>query len=97
MSFPIPNPPMPQRVIQVIVVAGLTIIFLGFLWIVLTLPVSSMIATGIAKGWFATDMQLTVTFIQILIEALPILIGLCVMAWGWVRTVEERETGISTV
>jgi len=56
-----------------------------------------MIATGIANNWFASDMQSTITFIQVLIEALPILIGLCVMAWGWVRTVEERETGLSTV
>jgi len=93
----IPCPSMPVKVIQVIVVAGLTIIFMGLLWIVLTLPVSNMIATGIANNWFASDMQSTITFIQVLIEALPILIGLCVMAWGWVRTVEERETGLSTV
>ena len=93
MSFPTP---MPLRVIQVIVVAGLTIVFLGLLWIVLTLPVSAMLASQIAIA-LDSDFQATVLFFQVLIELLPLLIGFSVMAWGWVRTVEERETGVSTV
>jgi len=93
MSFPTP---MPLRVIQVIVVAGLTIVFLGLLWIVLTLPVSAMLASQIAIA-LDSDFQATVLFFQVLIELLPLLIGFSVIAWGWVRTVEERETGVSTV
>jgi hypothetical protein len=84
-------------VIQVIMVAGFTIVALGILWIILTLPASTLIAKGIAEGWFDTDMVNTVLFFQVLIEALPLLVGFCVIAWGWVRTVEERETGFSTV
>jgi hypothetical protein len=42
-------------------------------------------------------MQLTVTFIQVFIEAFPLLVALFTIAWGWVRTVEERETGYSHV
>jgi len=83
-------------VIQVIVVAGLSIVFLGILWIVLTLPLSAMLASTVASG-LGTEYQSTVLFFQVLITALPLLIGLSVMAWGWVRTVEERETGFSTV
>ena len=91
------NPLMPARVIQVIVVAGLTLLGLSLLWIVLTLPVSSALASVIAQNLFDTDMLLTVQFIQVFIEAFPLLVAVFVMAWGWVRTVEERETGYSHV
>jgi len=83
-------------VIQVIVVAGLCIVFLGIFWSVLTLPVSAMLASNIAVG-LGTEYQGTVLFLQVLITILPLLIGVSVVAWGWVRTVEERETGFSSV
>jgi hypothetical protein len=84
-------------VIQVIVVAGLTIFVIGLMWIILTLPLSQLIATGLANGWFDADMLLTVTFFNLFIPAFCLIVGLGVTAWGWVRTVEERETGFSTV
>ena len=84
----------PFRVIQIIVGWGITLMCLSLLWIVFTLPVSSAVALAVSKALFDTDMEITVTFIQISIEVLPFIIAIFVTLWGFVRTVEERELGI---
>jgi hypothetical protein len=43
-----------------------------------------------------SDIASVVTFIRIFISVLPLLAGFGVIAWGWVKTVEERETGFSS-
>lgn len=83
-------------VIQIIIVAGISIVIFGLFWIAATAPVSSIIAQGIASAWFDSDMLGTVLFIQVFILLSPLLFGLSVTAWGWVKTVEERETGFSS-
>jgi hypothetical protein len=70
---------------------------MSLLWVVLTLPLSQVIATGISNLWFDGDMTSTVTFFQVLIQVFPLLVAFSILAWGWVKTVEERETGVSTV
>ncbi len=82
-------------VIQIIVVAGITIVVLGLFWLAATAPVSSLTALYQGQALDA-DIMGTVLFIQVFISVLPLLIGLGVIAWGWVRTVEERETGFSS-
>jgi hypothetical protein len=84
-------------VIQIMVAAGITIVILGLFWLVATAPVSSIIALY-DKGAITVESDITgtVVFIRIFISVLPLLIGLGVTAWGWVKTVEERETGFSS-
>lgn len=82
-------------VIQIIVAAGITIVIASFFWLAATAPVSSL--TALYQGQtLDADIMGTVLFIQTFISVLPLLIGLSVMAWGWVKTVEERETGFSS-
>jgi len=82
-------------VIQIIVVAGITIVVVGLFWVAATAPVSSL--TALYQGQaLDSDIMGTVLFIQTFISVLPLLIGLGVIAWGWVKTVEERETGFSS-
>ena len=82
-------------VIQIIVVAGITIVIIGLFWLAATAPVSSIIALYEGQT-LESDIASVVTFIRIFISVLPLLVGLGVIAWGWVRTVEERETGFSS-
>ena len=83
-------------VIQIIVAAGITIVVCSFFWLVATAPVSSLIQLYEGQALDA-DIMGTVLFIQVFISVLPLLIGLGVIAWGWVKTVEEREYGFSTI
>lgn len=82
---------------QVIAVAGVALVIAGLFWIVFTLPVSQTIEAFGGVSGFATDAQGTVTFITIFIGAMPIIAGLIVIAWSYTRTIEERETGISSL
>jgi hypothetical protein len=84
-------------VIQVIIVAGITIVVIGLFWLAATAPVSSIIALYEGQSGLESDIVSTVTFIRIFISVLPLMVGFGVIAWGWVKTVEERETGFSTV
>jgi uncharacterized membrane protein len=84
-------------VIQIIVVAGISIVIFGFFWLVCTAPVSDIIRLYDSWTGIDADIVSTVTFIRIFISVLPLLFGFSVMAWGWVKTVEERETGFSTI
>jgi hypothetical protein len=79
---------------QIIVVAGMCVIALGFLWIVLTLPVAVSIANLESSGMISTDASNTVTFLKIFPAVLTIFIGFSIMAWGWIKAVEEREYGV---
>jgi hypothetical protein len=82
-------------VIQIIIVAGITIVVFGFFWLVATAPVSSLIQLYEGQTLDA-DITATMTFIRVFISVLPLLCGVGVMIAGWVRTVEERETGFSS-
>ena len=84
-----------RGVIQIIVAAGITIVIAGFFWIAATAPVSSLTAMFLGLP-LDSDIMGTVFFFDVLIKVLPLLIGLSVTAWGWVKTVEERETGFSS-
>ena len=82
-------------VIQIIMVAGISIVIFGFFWLAATAPVSSL--TALYQGQtLDSDIAGTVLFIQTFISVLPLLFGSSVIVWGWVRTVEERETGYSS-
>ena len=82
-------------VIQIIVAAGITIVIVGLFWIAATAPVSSLTALLLGQT-LDSDLMGTVFFIDVFIKVLPLLIGLSVTAWGWVKTVEEREYGFSS-
>jgi hypothetical protein len=82
-------------VIQILVAAGITIVVFGFFWLVATAPVSSLIQLYEGQSLDA-DIVGTMTFINVFISVLPLLVGLGVIAWGWVKTVEERETGFAS-
>jgi hypothetical protein len=86
-----------KGITQVVVVGGLCLFIVGLFWIVFTLPTSSTITSMGGVSAFASDAQATVTFIDIFIGAMPIIAGIIVMAWGFTRTIEERETGVSSV
>lgn len=86
-----------KGVIQIIVTVGLGLIIVGFLWIVFTAPLSSVIEKGIAGLWFDDDILGTVIFLRVMAQVLPLLAGLSFMIYGWVSTVEERETGVSSI
>lgn len=83
----------PVRVIQIIVAAGITIAALGLLWIVLTAPISQLIAQNLIQD---SDMLGTVQFLSVFFGIFCLLAGIGVIAWGWVKTVEEREYGFTT-
>ncbi len=46
---------------------------------------------------YAADAQTTVSFMNASITAIPIVVGIVVLAWGIVRAIEERETGVATL
>jgi len=83
----------PINIMQIIIVAGMCIFGLGFLWIVLTLPVAVSIATLEATGTYSTDASSTIYFLKVFPGVLTLFIGLSIMAWGWNKSVEEREFG----
>lgn len=86
-----------RGVVQVVVVGGLCLIIVGLFWIVFTMPTSTIINDLGGTSSFNTDAQPTVTFITVFIGAMPIIAGIITMAWGFTRTIEERETGIATL
>ena len=83
-------------VIQIIIVAGMTIVIFGLFWLVCTAPVFGILRLYDSPTGIDSDILGTALFIRIFISVSPLLAGLGVMAWGWVRTVEERETGFSS-
>jgi hypothetical protein len=80
-------------VIQIIIVAGITIVLFGLFWMALTAPISQLTALYQGQTSIDSDIMGTVVFIQTFISILPLLCGFGVIAWGWVKTVEEREYG----
>lgn len=82
---------------QVIAVGGIALVIAGLFWIVFTLPASSAIEAFGGVSSFAADAQGTVTFITLFIGAMPIIVGLFIIAWSYTRTIEERETGVSSL
>jgi membrane protease YdiL (CAAX protease family) len=84
-------------VIQILIAAGITIVIFGFFWLVATAPVTNLIGLYTDAGGLDADIVGTMTFIDTFIKVLPLLVGLGVIAWGWVRTVEERETGFTSL
>lgn len=84
-----------RGIMPVLVVGGVCLIMAGLFWIVFTLPVSTVTDTlGLT---YRDDAALTISFIKTFVGAIPILTGIWVVAWGFTRTIEERETGISTL
>lgn len=83
----------PINLMQIIVVAGVCVVGIGFLWIVLTLPVAVSIATLESTGTYSTDASSTIYFLKVFPGVLTLFIGLSILAWGWNKAVEEREFG----
>lgn len=84
------------QIIQVIVVAGVCVVALGFMLIILTLPVQVMIEAMTDAGTLSSDASSTVYFYQMGFSIIAVLVGLGIIAWGWIKSVEEREFGFST-
>jgi hypothetical protein len=80
---------------QIIVVAGVCIVLLGLVWMVATLPASSVIEEMQISYGYSSRAALSIYAQQLFISALPLLIGFGVMAWGFLKNVEERETGFA--
>ncbi len=78
---------------QIIVVAGVCVVLLGLVWMVATLPASYMIEELQISYGFSASASTTMYGLQLFISALPVLIGFGIMAWGFIKNVEERETG----
>lgn len=85
----------PVRLSQIIVVAGITLFALGFFWLVMTLPALKAIATVENTGVLSDNASSTIYFLKIFPTVILIIAGISVMIWGWNRSVEEREFGIS--
>lgn len=93
---------LPQRslkrnvngMVQVIMVFFLTLVIGGLFWIVFTYPYSATIASGMT---FRSDATNTILFFNLMIGGIPIIVGLVGLAWSFTRTIEERETGISSL
>lgn len=84
-----------RGIVAVIVVFGLTLVMAGLFWIVFTLPVSTVTDTlGLPV---ADDAQATVAFMQLVVKAIPVLVGVVLIGWGYTRTIEERETGYASL
>jgi|GEM_PF-5869853 len=81
--------------IHVYVYAGITILIIGLLWIGFTLPASSMINENmhLYQGTAQTIVRYMTTYINVI----PVLIGIGLIAWGFVKSVEERELGYTTI
>lgn len=86
-----------RGVIQVVVVGAVCLIIVGIFWIVFTMPASAIIDEFGGVSGFASDAQVTVTFIQWAIGGIPIISGILLLAWGFLRTIDERETGVETL
>jgi uncharacterized membrane protein len=80
-------------VIQIIVVAGVCVVMLGLVWMVATLPATELLDEMTITYGFSADAAQTVFALRLFISALPLIIGFGVMAWGFVKNVEEREIG----
>lgn len=70
---------------------AVTIIIMSLLWTVFTWPVEMAIqaietALGISEG-----AQNSVTYVRLFIYALPIIVCLGVIAWGYKAVIKERE------
>ncbi len=94
LKLPAPQT-FPVNLMQIIIVAGISLSCLGFLWVVLTLPVALSIQALENTGALSTDGSSTIYFLKVFPGVLTILIGLSVMAWGWNKSVEEREFGVA--
>ncbi len=79
--------------IQIIVVAGVCVIILGLFWMVATLPSSELIDQMTDSYGFNARAAQTIYALRLFISGLPLIIGFGVMAWGFVKNVEEREVG----
>lgn len=81
--------------IHVYVVAGLTIVIFGLFWAILTMPAALLIAENSAlyTGTAAT----VVSYMMVFLNCLPILVGLGLIIWGYIKSVEAREFGFSTI
>lgn len=84
------------QIVHIIVVAGLCVVGLSVLWLVLTLPVSAIIQSFTDNGVLSSDAQPTIDFLNLIIAAFGLIAGLSIMAWGFVKSVEEREYGFYT-
>ncbi len=84
-----------RGIVQVLVVGGVCLIIAGLFWIVMTMPVST-VTTSLGLT-FRDDAANTVSFIDFFIGAMPIAAGVICVGWGFTRTIEERETGISSL
>lgn len=80
-------------IMHVLVVGGVCLIIAGLFWMIFTYPVS--ILTDTIGLTFRDDAALTVSGIKVFVGAMPILVGIWLLAWGFTRTTQERETGIS--
>jgi hypothetical protein len=81
--------------IHVYVYAGLTIFMLGIFWVALTMPMAMIISESVIV--YSGTATTVIKFMTLFIDCLPIFIGLGLIAWGFVKSVEERELGYTTI
>lgn len=82
---------------QIIVVAGVCIVLLGLVFMVATLPASTIMEEMQDSYGFSSRGSSSLFAQKIFIYALPIILGFGVMAWGFLKNVEERETGYANL